>query len=1000
MENLLDILSKYLFIILFVVGWISIPIFLYYSYQNKRKREWVESQQYTLVKITVPKENEKGPLSAEQMFASLHGIFKPFKERKKEGSFQEHVSFEIVSSKEKISFYVWLPVHLRDFVEGQIYAQYPKAEFTEADDYSDKDFSNFQVVGSDILLNKNDVFPIKTFINFEEVDPLSGITSVLSKIEDDNDEIWIQILVKPMEDTWQEKGLAYVNAIRDGKSPEARGIISTLKDGVSGFGKDLFKAIVTPPDQLATAQPVKLASGDEAKIKAIEEKISKLGFSVRIRTGYISKNKEFTTAKIKLQSVIGAFKQFNTLNLNGFQGGKILTGDNFVGGYRSRLFIEDGFVLNIEELASIFHLPNVSVETPRIDWTGSKKGEPPESLPVVTGTESDKELSVFAETNFRNRSQKFGIKTDDRRRHMYIIGKTGVGKTNMMESMVISDINAGHGVAIVDPHGEFVDEILKYIPKHRINDVILFNPSDNEYPIAFNPLETVSPDQKNLVTSGLVSIFQKIWKDSWGPRLEYILRNTIISLLDYPDSTMLGILRILVDKDYRKKVIEKINDPVVYDFWTKEFAQYNEKTRVDAILPIQNKVGQFLSSSTIRNIVGQPKSKIDISEIMDNKKILLLRLAQGQIGEDNSALLGAMMITKIQLAAMSRVNIPEEQRNDFYLYVDEFQNFATDSFAKILSEARKYRLNLIVANQYIAQLSEPVRDAIFGNVGSLVSFRVGANDSTFLAKEYAPVFDENDLVNLDKYQIYLKLSIDGITGNAFSSKTLKIPDEKDNYAKEIIENTRQRYSTERSLVEKMINSIAGEEKSIFTTEESEKNSVKDDQSKSYEEYLDYLQKVKDGIEEVNKNCVKNKDDKEEEKSKPGMVFNLSEGDNNYKDKQSEIANLTSKITKDKVIPSSDLKKESGDKEYDEKKPVLRIKKETVISPIPQNQVSNHVNTSISVNSDHSEHKSHAEHIKHRINMLREKSSSHTSVNENNNDSKKEIKPGEVIKFDN
>ena len=885
-EEIFINLSKYLFIILFIAGWVSIPVFLYYSYQNKRKREWIENQEFHLVKILVPKENEKGPLAAEQMFASLHGIFKPRVERKAEGSMQEHISFEIASSGDRISFYVWLPLHLKDFIEGQIYAQYPKAEFEDVSDYADKDFSDCHVVGTEIILNKNEVLPIKTFLNFEEVDPLSGITSVLSKIEEENEHIWIQILVKPVDDSWLEKGLAYVNAMREGRSPEIVNMRGMAKEHFKGFAKDLFKAAVTPAEEFTKpTEPPKLASTDEAKIKAIEEKISKLGFGVKIRVGYLTKNADLAQAKIRLRSIIGAFKQFNTTNLNGFQAGSTIIGEQFIKDYKARLFLDEGYVLNIEEVASIFHLPNVSVETPMIGWTGSKKGEPPESLPVATGRETDKELSIFAETNFRHRRQKFGIRTDDRRRHMYLVGKTGTGKTNMIENMVISDIKAGHGVGVVDPHGDFVDTVLRYIPKERINDVILFDPADHEHPIGFNPLEAVGRDQKTLVTSGLISIFQKIWAESWGPRLEYILRNTIISLLDYPGSTMIGILKILVDSDYRKKVIEKINDPVILDFWNKEFARYNEKTRVDSILPIQNKVGQFLSSATIRDIVGQPQSKINMRDIIDNKKILLLKLAQGQIGEDNSSLLGAMMITKMQLAAMSRTDIPEDERVDFYLYVDEFQNFATESFAKILSEARKYHLNLTLTNQYIAQLidasrSEAVKHAIFGNVGSLVFFRVGANDAKDLAKEVEPVFEENDLVNLDKYHIYVKLSIDGVTGNAFSAKTIKIPEQTEENVEVIIRNSRERYATKREIVEEKIAQLS-EEGSTVATVGGEDKRGKDDVK-----YSEYLESMK---EEIEKSGIPSEGT---EAMKPNL-------EDHKESKEEKLKELTSKIVKEK-----------------------------------------------------------------------------------------------------
>lgn len=424
---------------------------------------------------------------------------------------------------------------------------------------------------------------------------------------------------------------------------------------------------------------------------------------------------------------------------------------------------------------------------------------------------NNNEIAFFAKTNFRNQERVFGIKTDDRTRHMYIIGKTGMGKTNLLENLVVQDIRNGHGVCYIDPHGDTAEKLLKAVPSNRINDVIYLNPADQNFPLAFNVMESVDPDYRHLVASGLIGVFKKIWADSWGPRLEYILRNAILALLEYPGSTLLGVTRILVDKKYREKVVDKVTDPVIRQFWIDEFPKWSDKVLQEVVSPIQNKVGQFLSSSLIRNIVGQTKSSFDIRDIMDNRKILILNLSKGRIGEDNSALLGAMMITKIQLAAMGRVDIPEEMRNDFYLYVDEFQNFATESFANILSEARKYRLNLILANQYITQIDEKVRDAIFGNAGTIISFRVGATDAEFLEKEFAPVFVQNDIVNLPKYNIYLKLMIDGIAGDAFSATTLPpvyIEDTKDNEEK-IIAISRERYASSKEEVENNIAKWAG-----------------------------------------------------------------------------------------------------------------------------------------------------------------------------------------------
>ncbi len=415
-------------------------------------------------------------------------------------------------------------------------------------------------------------------------------------------------------------------------------------------------------------------------------------------------------------------------------------------------------------------------------------------------------ITVFAQTNYRNELKKFGIKTDDRRRHMYLIGKTGMGKSTVLENMIVDDIRAGHGVAVVDPHGDLAEKIIDYIPTHRIKDVVYFNPSDINYPIAFNVVEQVEPHLRHLVASGLIGVFQKLWADSWGPRLEYILRNAILAILDFPGSTLLAVVRMLSDKGYRKRVVANIKDPVVKAFWEKEFSGYADKFASEAVSPIQNKVGQFLSSSLMRNIIGQVKSAIDIRDIMDNGKILIMNLSKGRIGEDNSALLGAMMITKIQLASMSRVDLPEKDRRDFYLYIDEFQNFSTDSFANILSEARKYRLNLILAHQYIEQLTEKVKPAVFGNVGTLIVFRVGAADAEELVREFTPTFTEEDIVNLPKYEMYLKLMIDGIASSPFSA--IGLPplrnEEQTNNTEKVINYSREQYATPREIVEEKI----------------------------------------------------------------------------------------------------------------------------------------------------------------------------------------------------
>ncbi len=417
----------------------------------------------------------------------------------------------------------------------------------------------------------------------------------------------------------------------------------------------------------------------------------------------------------------------------------------------------------------------------------------------------NKDINIFGQVSFRGATTKFGIKIDDRRRHMYLIGKTGMGKTTTLENMVISDMVNGHGVGVMDPHGDFAEKMLDFVPKDRINDVVYFDPADINFPIAFNPLEQVQDEFRYLVASGLMGVFKKIWPDVWSPRMEYILNNALLTMLEFPDSNMLGVQRLLSDKDYRKSKVDQLKDPVIKGFWVNEFSRYSQKFETEATAAIQNKIGQFVANPLVRNILGQNKSALNLREAIDQRKILIFNLSKGKIGEDNSALLGSMIITKLQLAAMSRVDIPEPDRKDFYLYVDEFQNFATDSFANILSEARKYRLCLILAHQYIRQLihdlNTKVRDAVFGNVGTIITFRVGGEDAEFLEKEFEPDFMATDIVNLAKAHVYIKLMIDGVSSRPFSAMGLPpVPTPAVSYRDLIIDHTRKTYATPLKVV--------------------------------------------------------------------------------------------------------------------------------------------------------------------------------------------------------
>ena len=451
----------------------------------------------------------------------------------------------------------------------------------------------------------------------------------------------------------------------------------------------------------------------------------------------------------------------------------------------------------------------------------------------------ENEVTYFAKTNFRNQLVKFGIKTDDRRRHIYVIGKTGMGKTVLLENLILSDIYAGHGCCYVDPHGDTAEKLIDFIPSWRLNDVVYFNPADLDYPVGFNILEAVSERHKHLIASGMMGVFQKIWENMWSSRMEYILNNTILALLDNPGQTLLGINRMLSDAEFRKRIVGNVKDPVVKQFWLVEFASYNDKYAQEAVAPIQNKIGQFLSASVIRNIVAQVKSTIDIREIMDQQKILIINLSKGRIGEDNMRLLGGLLITKMQLAAMERVDIPEKERKDFYLFVDEFKNFAAESFANILSEARKYRLCLTMAHQYITQLSEEVRDAVFGNVGSIITFRVGSPDAMFMETEFMPRFTPEDIINLPKYNVYIKLLIDGVTSQPFSAITLPPIAQVTHSQEKVIKVSRERYARHRSEIEQNVLQWSGMEDADMDTllkEAAEKKKAMKDSKKPRFEY--------------------------------------------------------------------------------------------------------------------------------------------------------------------
>ena len=813
-----------------------------------------------------------GPIVAEQIFSAIHSIQDDFPWYKRLfGLRGSRISFEISHTKRHIRFLVNCERRYKNLIEGQIYAHYPNVEIFEEEDYIQEKVESLEVksplssaqgegasqelvpntsvgpkvansgkfqnvpsartiLATELYMVDPVIFPIKRYPQFEDkltrlaADPMAGITSAICKLNHPNDEVWrvkyteiLRIVNRGLFGSIENLQHMYINVLATRKVwPRVvffplyfffwfRRKTSGFKGGSltmgvaggggGGGGDDLEEGLSKTHDRENTMQ-------------ACIDKIGKLLFEANIRIGYVTDNGDIPNAKLKIKEITGTFKQFNQPLLNELDGKKIEMGHHLLARFKDRIFDENSMILNVEELATLYHAPSSVVQTPNIDWVKSRKLEAPINLPSEETIDSDN-LTLLGKTNYRGMHQVFGIKRDsDRRRHMYIIGKTGMGKTTLLENMIFSDIEAGKGIGVIDPHGDLAERVVDFVPPHRTNDVIIFDPSDVDNPVAFNMLESADPSYNSVVCSGLVGIFKKIYAESWGPRLEHILRNTILALLSYPGASMLGIIRILQDEKFRAQVIEKVEDPVVRGFWENEFNQMTDKLRVEAISPIQNKVGQFLSSPIIRNIVGQPKSSIDLRFAMDKGKIVIVNLSKGKIGEDNSSLLGAMMITKFQLDAMSRADTPEKDRKDFFLYVDEFQNFATESFATILSEARKYRLNLTMANQYIAQMPEEVRDAVFGNVGTTIAFQVGYDDAEYLSQQFEEIVMPNDLVSLNKYTIYTKLLIDGMPSRPFSADTLPPPEGslvvEEGRREKIIKVSRERYSQPRELVEDKI----------------------------------------------------------------------------------------------------------------------------------------------------------------------------------------------------
>ncbi len=736
-------------------------------YSRLKKREKMSLEMITL-EVRLSKDNEIKIDSAEQMFSSLSSL--------RGGGFfsflnvDDVVSFEIVGKQSDIRFYVSAPSKIIDLVEKTIYGYYPAADIRRVDEPNI--FSEDGRVVSGALVQKDFPYmPLKTYKDIP-TDPLSGITSALSKMGEGDGAI-IQILVRVAKPSWKKVGKSYVTSTKKNEAnPE----------------KATFKS-------------------DPKVLEKIEDKCSRSGFETTIR--YVVSSKTKDVAGVHARNITSALAQFNS-DQNSLKKAKNLFAGGFMINFIYRFFPIVEFpwygsvsILTPDELASLFHFPNKTIETPHIQWLKAKTAPVSSEVPTSGGT-------FMGFGYYRGVKRPVCISHKDRQRHAYIIGKTGVGKSVLLQDMAIQDIKDGHGVCVIDPHGDLVDDILRRIPPERAEDVVVFDPSDSERPMGLNLLQVKTEDQKHFITTAIINLMYKLYDPQRtgiiGPRFEHAVRNAMLTIMSEPGATFIEIVRILTDPKYVQELLPKVNDPIVRRYWTDQIAQTSDFHKSEVLDYIVSKFGRFVTNKAMRNIIGQSKSAFDFREIMDNGKILLINLSKGKLGEENSSFLGLVLIPQILMAAMSRQEMPEAQRRDFYLYVDEFQNFATPDFATILSEARKYHLNLTVANQFIGQMDDEVKNAIFGNVGTLISFRVGVTDASYIQREFQPIFGETDLINVERFHAYMKTIVDNEPVPPFSIDMTKDfaeykKESNEKLSQAIVQLSRLKYGRPRELVE-------------------------------------------------------------------------------------------------------------------------------------------------------------------------------------------------------
>mgnify|MGYP001248675100 CR=1 FL=1 len=745
--------------------------YFFVVYVRLKKREQMACEMVTL-QIMLPKDNEIKIDAAEQMFASFASL-------KKGGGWlsflevSDALAFEIVGRKSEITFYVSAPTKIVDLIEKTIYGYYPNADLKKIDEPNI--FTENGKVAFCSLRHSNEAYlPLKTYREIPN-DTLSAITSSLSKMDDDEGAI-IQLLIRGADSKWKTAGKSFV---------------SSTKKKEADPGEAKFET-------------------SQKTLERIDDKTTKTGFETMVRIVVSSKNSDL--AEAHLRNIKNAFAQFDSEH-NEITSPKIWFKAGFMMNFIYKFFpafempgTKLSSIFTSDELASMFHFPNKTVETPHIQWLKAKTAPVSSEVPLTGGT-------FIGYGYYRGVRRPVNIHLKDRMRHMYIIGKTGVGKSELLKEMIKQDINAGRGVCVIDPHGDLIEDTLRYVPPERAEDVILFDPSETDRPMGLNLLEAKTEEQKHFITGAIINLMYKLYDPQRtgiiGPRFEHAVRNAMLTIMCEEGSTFIEIVRVMTDQKFVQELLPKVQDPIVRRYWTDQIAQTSDFHKSEVLDYIVSKFGRFVTNKMMRNIIGQSKSSFDFRDVMDNGKILLINLSKGKLGEENSTFLGLLIIPKILAAAMSRVDTPEEDRRDFFLYVDEFQNFATPDFAVILSEARKYHLSLTVANQFIGQMDEEVKNAVFGNVGTVVSFRVGVTDASYLAREFQPRFSESDLINIERFHGYMKTIVNNEPVDPFSVDMTKDMDElkrerNEKIAEAIIQLSKLKYGKPVELVEAAI----------------------------------------------------------------------------------------------------------------------------------------------------------------------------------------------------